>query len=143
MNGLQKGIETFKCSTDYDYYLIQNTDVYEKTLINDYENKEYYYDINGVLDFIPNHSIERVYNMVGINGNQDFMNDQSSYEPRKKWMSNVKTSVFKYPCVYSINSKNEISKKWSSRNDNGHFGITKFIFSNFKNSTDSNSEKES
>jgi len=48
----------------------------------------------------------------------------------KKWMSNNESEEYKYPCVYSINSKNIISKKWSKINDKGHFGITKFIFSN-------------
>jgi hypothetical protein len=44
-------------------------------------------------------------------------------------MNNLETNEFKYPCVYTINSNNIISKKWSRLNDK-HFGITKFIFSN-------------
>lgn len=130
MNSVTKGLETFKCATDYDYYLIENTAVYKETYINDYKNEIYNYLINNKLKFIPNHSLKKVYNLIDIVEDNGFINDQSSYEPRKKWMSKTENNEYKYPCVYSINSKNEISKKWSNRNDNGHFGITKFIFSN-------------
>jgi hypothetical protein len=130
MNSITKGLETFRCATDYDYYLIENIDVYKETNIDDYENKKYKFMINKEYKFIPNHSLNEVFSLIDIVEDNGFINDQSSYEPRKKWMSKSNTSEFKYPCVYSINSKNEISKKWSSRNDNGHFNITKFIFSN-------------
>jgi len=130
MNDVKKGLDTFKCSTDYDYYLIENKPVYTDTIINDYENKEYTYRISNKLYFIPNYSLNEIYNLVDIVNDNGFMNDQSSYEARKKWMSNNESEEYKYPCVYSINSKNIISKKWSKINDKGHFGITKFIFSN-------------
>ena len=130
MNNLKKGLETFKCSTDYDYYLIENTDVYTNTIINDYKNHEYEYKITNQLEFIPNNSIPEVYGLINIVDDNGFINDQSLYEPRKNWMSTIKTEEFKYPCVYSINSKNEISNKWSKINNKEHFCITKFIFSN-------------
>ena len=130
MNSVAKGLETFKCATDYDYYLIENIYPYKETTIDDYENKKYKYMINKELKFIPNHSLNEVFNLVDIVEDNGFINDQSSYEPRKKWMSKNQTDEYKYSCVYSINSKNIISKKWSSRNDNGHFNVTKFIFSN-------------
>jgi hypothetical protein len=130
MNSVTKGLETFKCATDYDYYLIENIDGYKETNIDDYKNEKYQYMINKELKFIPNHSLNEVFNLIDIVEDNGFINDQSSYEPRKKWMSKSYTNEYKYPCVYSINSKNIISKKWSNRNDNGHFNITKFIFSN-------------
>ena len=131
MNNIQSGLEIFKCSTDYDYYLIENTNTYKKTIVNDYHNKEYEYQLSNILKFIPNHSIDIVYSLISLtNEENNFINDQSSYEPRKKWMSSVRTDEFKYPCIYSINSKNNLSVKWSSLNNKGHFGITKLIFSN-------------
>jgi|APGre2960657373_1045057.scaffolds.fasta_scaffold01643_4 hypothetical protein len=130
MNSVSKGLEIFKCATDYDYYLIENIYAYKKTYIDDYENKKYEYMINNDLKFIPNHNLNEVFSLVDIVDDNGFINDQSSYEPRKKWMSKNQSNEYKYPCVYSINSKNVISKKWSSRNDKGHFNITKFIFSN-------------
>ena len=130
MNSLDKGLEIFKGATDYDYYLLENKNVYKETIINDYKNNEYKYQINNRLDFIPNHSMDDVFKLIDNVDDNGFINDQSSYEPRKKWMSKLETTEYKYPCVYSINNKNEISKKWSKINDNGHFGIPKFIFSN-------------
>ena len=130
MNSVSKGLETFKCATDYDYYLIENICVYKETNIVDYKNKKYKYMINKELKFIPNHSLNEVFSLVDSVEDNGFINDQSSYEPRKKWMSKNQSNEYKYPCVYSINSKNIISKKWSNRNDNGHFNVTKFIFSN-------------
>lgn len=130
MNNLEKGLSVFKCSTDFDYYLIENTAVYKKTIINDYDDKEYEYLINDKLQFIPNHNIDKVYKMIDVVEDNGFINDQSSYEPRKSWMCGFKTAEFKYPCVYSINAKNEVSSKWSSVNNKGHFGVSKFIFSN-------------
>lgn len=131
MNDVCKGIQTFKCSTDYDYYLLENTPVYKQTIINDYKGDSYEYFFNENTPFIPNHSIQQVMSiMTDTESENGFINDQSSYEVRKKWMSSQPSDEFKYPCVYSINAKNEISFKWSSRNDKGHFGITKFIFSN-------------
>ena len=37
---------------------------------------------------------------------------------------------FKYPVVYSINKENKLSLCYSNTNENGHFGKSKFIFSN-------------
>ena len=130
MNSVNKGLEIFKCATDYDYYLIENISVYKETNIVDYKNKKYQYMINKELKFIPNHSLNEVFDIIHIVEDNGFMSSKSVYETRRKWMSKIETKEHKYPCVYSINSKNVISKKWSNRNDNGHFGITKFIFSN-------------
>lgn len=130
MNNLEKGLSVFKCSTDFDYYLIENTAVYKKTIINDYNDMEYEYLINDKLQFIPNHNIDKVYKLIDPVEDNGFINDQSSYEPRKSWMSGIETAEFRYPCVYTINAKNVVSSKWSSANNKGHFGISKFIFSN-------------
>jgi len=84
MNGLKKGLELFKCSTDFDYYLIQNTNTYKLTFINDYKNNDHKLYISNNLKFIPNHSIEDVYTLINDKQlNNNFINDQSSYEPRK------------------------------------------------------------
>jgi hypothetical protein len=130
MNGVKKGLEIFKCSTDYDYYLIENITCYKKTIINDYKNEIYEYLLNEKLNFVPNHSIDFVFRLIKHENDNGFINDQSIYECRKKWMSKKQTSENKYPCVYSINAKNEVSKIWSSVNDKGHFNTVKFIFSN-------------
>ena len=109
MNNVKKGLKIFNCSTDYDYYLLQNKDVYKKTIINDYNDIITEYLINSELKFIPNHSFDEIFNLINNNDNNNgFINDQSSYEPRKKWMSKNKDNEYKYPCIYSINNKNVI-----------------------------------
>jgi len=130
MNSIKKGIEIFNASTDYDWYLIVNKEVYKKTIIDDYKNNKYEYTINNELKFIPNHSLNEIYNLINIVDDNNFINDQSSYEPRKRWMNKEKTDEFKYPCVYTINGKNVITNKWSKINNKGHFNICKFIFTN-------------
>ena len=142
MNSLKMGIKTFKCSTDYDWYLIQNTSEKAKTKVNDYNNEEYEIYITPDIPFIANHSIPQVNKLLrGVEKKKTkqtkqkkfdngFINDQSSYEPRRKWMSKTESNEYKYPCIYSINKKNEASLKWSKINDKGHFGVSKFIFSN-------------
>jgi hypothetical protein len=130
MNNVKCGLDIFYCSTDFDYYLLENKPVYKKTIINDYHNKQYEILIDNNISFIPNHSINEVYDLIKIDDENNFINDQSSYEPRKKWMNKNKTEEHIYPCIYSINSKNQLSLKWSKINTNGHFGLTKFIFTN-------------
>jgi len=133
MNNLEAGKKVFKSSTDFDYYVIKNTAVYEKTVINDYKNQIYDIMINENIKFIPNHSIDEVYKLCCFDNNYSnsiFINDQSLYEIRKKWMSKNKILNFTNPCVYSISSTNTISYTWSSENNRGHFGVSKFVFSN-------------
>ena len=86
--------------------------------------------INNELKFIPSHSFNEVYSLIDILDDNGFLSSKRLYDTRRKFMSDIQTDEYKYPCVYSINVKNIISKKWSSCNDKGHFNITKFIFSN-------------
>ena len=48
--------------------------------------------INNRLDFIPNHSMDDVFKLIDNVDDNGFINDQSSYEPRKKWMSKLETN---------------------------------------------------
>ena len=57
----------------------------------------------------------------------NIIQSMSSYEPRKKWMSKVKTNEFKYTCIHST-PKSGIRYMYSKVNDRGHFGVSKVIF---------------
>jgi hypothetical protein len=76
--------------------------------------------------FIPNHSIEKVFSLLGSDSN--FIYSRSAYSGKR--INKTKTSVYKYPCVYSIKKSNDVSIHWSSENNLGHFGIVKYIVSN-------------
>ena len=69
--------------------------------------------------------------MIAKNGEEsvNVIHDYSLYETRKSWMSRTKTEECKYPCIYTVNSKNEPTYFYSSK-QHGHFGISKFIWSN-------------
>jgi hypothetical protein len=51
----------------------------------------------------------------------------SNYETRKKWVNTKKTDEFKYELIHST-PQNGIRYMYSSRNDNGHYTISKIIF---------------
>jgi hypothetical protein len=129
MNNLKMGMKIFNCSTDFDWYLLENIDIYTTTLIVDYLGETYELDLNGKT-FIPNHSMIETYNIIDEKDTCKLIYSSSIYEPRKKIMSKFENGEFKYPCIYSINKNNDISFRWSSRNDLGHFGVSKLIFSN-------------
>jgi hypothetical protein len=129
MNDVNEGVHVFRCSTTFDYYVLQNCDVHKDTLVNDYKNNEYNYNLSN-MKFVPNHSIVQVNKYIDYSDKHGIIKDRSIYGTEKKWMSKTKNEIFKYPCVYSINKNNEISFRYSNVNDKGHFGISKFIISN-------------
>ena len=129
MNDVKKGRKLFRCSTTFDYYLMINSMVTKSTKINDYKNKEYNYELKNI-KFIPNHSFQEVNDILDMNYKKSFIRDHSSYSTLNHWISKEQSEEIKYPCIYTINKNNELSLRWSNRNDKGHFGITKFIISN-------------
>jgi hypothetical protein len=129
MNNVKMGQKTFKCSTDFDYYLLKNIKPYTTTLINDYKNIEIEYDLKNT-KFIPNHSIDMVDKHMDISETNGLIKDRSLYGTERKWVQKTQTHEFKHPCVYTINKNNEVTFRYSNINNNGHFGVTKFIISN-------------
>jgi len=129
MNDVNEGRKVFGCSTTFDYYVLQNAYPFKESIINDYKNKEYSFDLKNIV-FIPNHSILDITNYLDYKNENGIIYNRSNYGSDKKWMSKEKTEEFKYPCVYTINKNNELSLRYSNTNTKGHFGITKFIISN-------------
>jgi len=129
MNDVKKGIEVFGCSTTFDYYVLENCNVYKNTQIVDYKNIKIEYNLDNII-YIPNHSINIINKYFDFTKEDGLIKDRSLYGTEKKWVSKIENDEFKYPCVYSINTKNEISYRWSNINSKGHFGITKYILSN-------------
>jgi hypothetical protein len=125
------GMKTFKCGTRYDWYLVikrKNNKIV--TEIIDEFNDKYLYDLS-FYKWIPNSNIKMIFNMMSnisnTNETCEVIHDETSYIPRKKWVSDTKTDVFKYPLIHST-SKNGVKYLYSSRNDLGHFNIPKVIF---------------
>ena len=61
--------------------------------------------------------------------NVEVIYSRSLYGTDKKHMSRTKTEEYKYPCVYTVNSKSEITYYYSSK-QHGHYEVPKFIWSN-------------
>ena len=130
IHNVNDGLKTFKCSTRYDWYLLQNIKNTNLTIIKGEDGK-----INKInlkkWNFIPNMMFDEIENLLAIDNNTlDVNYYRSDYGADKKWVSKNKNNEFKYPVVYSINKNNELSLRYSNTNDKGHFGKSKFIFSN-------------
>jgi hypothetical protein len=81
------------------------------------------------LPIIPNCLIEKVLKILAKDGEEtvEILYSRSFYGADKNWVKTENDETFKYPCVYSINTKNELSLKYSSVNNKGHFGVQKII----------------
>jgi len=125
------GLKTFNSETRYDWYILQNTNVEKtNTSIKFQDGSIYTCDVKG-LEFIPNGNYDKIMSMIA-KPNEECVNvihDYSLYETRKSWMSRTKNEEYKYPCVYTVNSKSEITYYYSSK-QHGHYGTPKFIWSN-------------
>ena len=129
IHGIKDGKQTFNCGTRYDWYIIQHTCKYTTTIVNDEKNNNIVIDMNK-FDWLPNYNIDTIKKILREEKLNEFcpiIQSMSAYEHRQKWMSKTKNEEFKYPCIHST-PKSGIRYMYSSRNDNGHFGISKVIF---------------
>jgi hypothetical protein len=129
IHNIKDGLKTFNCSTRYDWYILENKKNYKKTIIKDEDNELIEENLNEWL-FIPNKKFKEIKELCNSNEKLDVNYYRSNYGSDKKWVNKNKSTEYKYPCIYSINKKNELSLLYSKINTNGHFTKTKFIFSN-------------
>jgi len=74
------------------------------------------------LSWLPNSNIIEINKLLAKKDDErcPIIQSMSAYEPRKKWMSSIKSQEFKYPCIHST-PKAGIRYMYSSVNDRGHF----------------------
>jgi hypothetical protein len=128
MHDSKDGMKTFKAGTRYDFYCLKNCDIYTETFINDEDRQDSQVDLRKY-PFIPNKNI-KFFDKIVAKANEPkclIIFNVSNYETRKKWVSDKQTEEFKYPLIHSTPKKGT-RYMYSSRNDNGHFGIPKVIF---------------
>jgi hypothetical protein len=124
------GMKIFKCATRYDWYVLHNIDNYQKTIIKDEERIINNIDLKK-WDFIPNMMFDKLHELIFHNHEKlDVNYYRSNYGTEKNIISKDKNNEFKYPVIYSINKNNILSLRYSNTNKNGHFNLSKFIFSN-------------
>jgi hypothetical protein len=135
------GLKTFQAGTRYDWYVIKCTKNHNyKTIIKDQTGITSEINLN-TLEFLPNSDFELILPLLAKAGDTKchIIYNRTNYGADKKgWVSSEKTTEFKYPLIHSTN-KDKVDKKtgdvvsgvrymYSSRNDKGHFGISKVIF---------------
>lgn len=132
IHNVQDGNRVFKCSTRYDWYLLENKPRYTTTLIKGEDGETFEVDL-GEIEFIPNMAFNEIRNLMASE-NQPTM-DVHRYrgvyatDNRHGIVSRTRTDAHRYPLVNSI-GRNGPDFRYSNRNDLGHFGRSKFIFSN-------------
>jgi 16S rRNA G966 N2-methylase RsmD len=132
INNEKKGLEIFGAETRFDYYLLENT-------INDGILTKIYFqdgttdsvDLN-TLSFIPNGSLSEIKNLVAKEGEEkvNLLYSRSAYGTDKNNVSKIQDNEFIHRCVYTVNYLSQPTFHYSNTNENGHFGMTKVIWSN-------------
>jgi len=145
IHGYKDGQRTFSAATRYDWYVLENTPAYTTTTVRDEENVSTTINIKDWI-FIPNFAFDEVKKLLGDKEKVVALYSRSLYGTDKKWMSKTqvlhsysiyeirkphlskdKDETFLYPCVYSVNRKNEPTF-WYSSQKLDFFGIPKVIF---------------
>ena len=129
MHDTKDGIKTFGAGTRYDWYVLQKIKQYKNTIIKGDDGKLYDLDLNK-WNFLPNYNFENVYKLIA-NDNEvrcQIIYNRTNYgSDNKKWVRKIKNEEYKYTLIHST-PKNGIRYMYSSKDDNGHFGIKKVIF---------------
>jgi hypothetical protein len=120
------GSKTFKASTRYDWYVLQNIPIHTKTIIK-CDDGELIEENLRHWSFIPNRNFNNIKELIG-EPSCEIIKDRSNYGTDKSHVQEKESPEFKYPCVYSVGYKGNAKFKWSKTNTNGHFGIPKVIF---------------
>jgi hypothetical protein len=123
------GLKTFKCNTRYDWYVLQKKHTKQyNTIIKDQEDKLHEIVLQQ-WKFLPNCKYDNIYRLLYTDESNkcNIIHSESSYEPRKRWMSKQKTEGFEYPVVNTIYKDNTFGLNWSNTKNNGHYNIPKVI----------------
>lgn len=122
------GVQTFRCGTRYDWYLIKKIKRHTTTKIVDEKGKVYDLDLS-FWSFLPNRNFNLIKNLLAENDQErcDIIYSRNNYGSDKKWVSATKTKEFCHPLIHST-PKNGVRYCYSSQNNNGHFGVPKIIF---------------
>jgi hypothetical protein len=122
----KEGDKVFGCSTLFDYYLLENTEVYNDTII-DCQDKHTYNVRLDQWEFLPSGRIDTIANLLG-NGNNVVLYSRTMYGTDKKNVSMKPSNTFHLPIVHNMTKKQGLGFVYSNE-DKGHFGIPKVILS--------------
>lgn len=128
INDTKEGMRVFGAGTRFDMYVAENCTPYTTTTIIDQNNVTTTIDLT-TLPFIPNFDIDITRKVLVTPGEEPcpIIFSTSDYETRRDYVEEIKDAIFKYTLVHST-PKEGTRYMYSSRNDKGHFGISKVIF---------------
>lgn len=133
----KEGNQIFKCSTLFDYYLLQIT---KDSIISEiYGQDKKTYNINlEKWEFLPSGCIDVISKILG---NNEVIYSSSIYDTRRKWILPMKKKELKeeyykrcnnesytYPIIHNMTKKYGNGYVYSNENK-GHFGIKKVVLS--------------
>jgi hypothetical protein len=125
------GLKNFKAETRYDWYVLQNSYDYKGTDILFEDGQLERVDVRA-LQFIPNGAFQTVQSLIATDEQEkcNVLYDRTSYGCDKQWMSKDYKDAYIYPCVYTINSKNELKLHYSTHPNGNGMGLPKLMWSN-------------
>ncbi len=131
MHDEKDGKKYFNATTSFDWYVINNVNVLNgNTEIMGWDGNSSEQCVNN-LEFIPNGMFNEILFLVATEGEETVeILSESSYHTQRNFMSKTQNEGFVYPCVYTTLKDDTINLMWSETNSNGHFGISKLIWSN-------------
>ena len=124
----------FNVGTAYDYYVLQKNTNYDKTIINDIDNKDHIINLK-LWNFIPNGGFDIFSKILSLGNEQKvkILYSSNNYETRsdrsKNPTSKNKTTKFLYYIINSITQKDGPKYIYSSIKDPSVF-VPKVIWSN-------------
>jgi hypothetical protein len=83
--------------------------------------------------YIPNGMFDDILSLIAKEGEEKVESiSDSSYHTQREFMSKLQSDLNRYKCIYTVKSGDIPTIWYSDRNTNGHFGIPKLIWSNFR-----------
>ena len=120
------GMKTFGAGTRYDFYCLQNIPIHEKTTIKGEDGIISNINLNN-WQFIPNKLFDVIEKIISTENNCDVIYNRTNYGADKNHIKPYKDQTYRYPVIHATNKKG-VRYVYSSRNDIGHYGISKVIF---------------
>ena len=124
----KEGKKVFGTSTRFDWYVCQKRLYHGLTKMEEETGDIVNTDIS-ILPCIPNYKSNMVNSFVAKKGEEkcEILYNSNAYRAGKDHMSKFECKKNCYPVVYSTPVAGP-TLHWSSQNNNGHYGVSKFIF---------------
>lgn len=130
IHGDTEGLKKFKSTTRYDHYLLENTEVYKKSIVTFEDKKTYNILINDKLPFIPNYGWSIFKKVLDkLNDNGIIATNDSQCHTSRDYVSKIKKKGYDYVLLNSISNSKGKTYAYSSKPHKVQTNL-KVLFSN-------------